>query len=115
MTSVSSFMSLQRAPSVHYLYKVLHPDPQFPVGLAEHCAEIEMKMPVLRAVHLVFSFLYPIQSNSETDCKLWKDLDSTVVYKEGHVVLAGMFPIHSKGIDQEINFRSQPDQRKCRG
>ncbi|KAK2894886.1 hypothetical protein Q8A67_012115 [Cirrhinus molitorella] len=54
-------------------------------------------------------------SISEADCKLWKDLDSTVVYKEGHVVLAGMFPIHSKGIDQEINFRSQPDQRKCRG
>uniref|UniRef100_A0A8C1VJD3 Olfactory receptor C family, w1 n=1 Tax=Cyprinus carpio TaxID=7962 RepID=A0A8C1VJD3_CYPCA len=26
-----------------------------------------------------------------------------------------MFPIHSKGIDQEINYRSQPDQRKCRG
>ncbi|XP_026144014.1 olfactory receptor CW1 [Carassius auratus] len=26
-----------------------------------------------------------------------------------------MFPIHSKGIDQEITFRSQPDQRKCRG
>ncbi len=27
-----------------------------------------MKMPVLWTVHLVFSFLYPIKSNSETDC-----------------------------------------------
>ncbi|XP_056334592.1 extracellular calcium-sensing receptor [Danio aesculapii] len=26
-----------------------------------------------------------------------------------------MFPIHSKGIDQELNFRNQPDQRKCWG
>ncbi|XP_077104630.1 olfactory receptor CW1 [Siphateles boraxobius] len=74
-----------------------------------------MKMPVLQVVHLLFSFLYPAQSNSEADCKLWKDLDSTVVYKEGHVVLAGMFPIHSKGVNQELNFRSQPDQRKCTG
>ncbi|XDV29307.1 hypothetical protein PO909_032444 [Leuciscus waleckii] len=61
-------------------------------------------MSFLQVVHLVFSFLYPVQSNSEADCEFWKDLDSTVVYKEGHVVLAGMFPIHSKGIDQEPNF-----------
>jgi len=74
-----------------------------------------MKVPVLQVVLLVLSFLYPIQSNSGADCKLWKDLDSTVVYKEGHVVLAGMFPIHSKGVDQELNFRSQPDKRKCTG
>nr|XP_055030444.1 extracellular calcium-sensing receptor [Misgurnus anguillicaudatus] len=38
-----------------------------------------------------------------------------MVHKEGHIVLAGMFPIHSKGINQQLNFTSQPDQRTCRG
>uniref|UniRef100_A0A8D0CI54 Olfactory receptor C family, w1 n=1 Tax=Scleropages formosus TaxID=113540 RepID=A0A8D0CI54_SCLFO len=39
------------------------------------------------------------------DCKRWQDLDSKVVHKGGTVVLGGMFPIHSKGVEVEFNLR----------
>ncbi|KAA0714813.1 Extracellular calcium-sensing receptor [Triplophysa tibetana] len=74
-----------------------------------------MKMAVLQTVLLVFPFLYTSQTTSDEDCKLWRDLDSAVVHKDGHIVLAGMFPIHSKGVEQELNITSRPEQRTCRG
>uniref|UniRef100_A0A3B1IZT5 Olfactory receptor C family, w1 n=1 Tax=Astyanax mexicanus TaxID=7994 RepID=A0A3B1IZT5_ASTMX len=52
---------------------------------------------------------------SEMDCERWQDLDSAVVHKEGHVILAGLLPIHSKGEEQELSFVSSPGKRRCRG
>ncbi|KAJ8410722.1 hypothetical protein AAFF_G00186790 [Aldrovandia affinis] len=49
------------------------------------------------------------------ECERWDDLDTAVVHKDGHVVLAGMFPIHSKGVEQEHTYRRRPGSRKCRG
>uniref|UniRef100_A0A8D0CFJ6 Olfactory receptor C family, w1 n=1 Tax=Scleropages formosus TaxID=113540 RepID=A0A8D0CFJ6_SCLFO len=49
------------------------------------------------------------------DCKRWQDLDSKVVHKGGTVVLGGMFPIHSKGVEVEYTFRTAPGASHCRG
>ncbi|XP_048837902.1 extracellular calcium-sensing receptor [Brienomyrus brachyistius] len=48
-------------------------------------------------------------------CHRWEDLDTSVVHKSGDVILGGMFPIHSKGVEEERNFRTPPDQSRCRG
>ncbi|MFT7803150.1 extracellular calcium-sensing receptor-like [Arapaima gigas] len=49
------------------------------------------------------------------DCRRLQDLDSTVVRKGGDVVLGGMFPIHSKGVEVEHTFRTAPGASRCRG
>lgn len=48
-------------------------------------------------------------------CQHWEDLDTSVVHKSGDVILGGMFPIHSKGVEEERSFRMPPDQSRCRG
>uniref|UniRef100_A0A4W4FQ68 Olfactory receptor C family, w1 n=1 Tax=Electrophorus electricus TaxID=8005 RepID=A0A4W4FQ68_ELEEL len=70
---------------------------------------------VLHAATLLLSVLFPAHGAPEVDCALWQDLDSAVVHKEGQVILAGMFPLHSKGVEQELNFSSSPGMRRCRG
>ncbi|TRY96332.1 hypothetical protein DNTS_021830, partial [Danionella cerebrum] len=85
-----------------------------PLCFSLPCADPEMKK-VLQAFYFICASINSTQTYAETDCHLWKELDSSVVHKEGDVVLAGMFPIHSKGVDHEENFTSQPEQRKCRG
>ncbi|TSK38405.1 Extracellular calcium-sensing receptor [Bagarius yarrelli] len=72
-------------------------------------------MPVFYSLALLLSLLLPAIVSSEADCQLWQDLDSAVVHKDGQVILAAMFPIHSKGVEQELNFMSTPDKRKCQG
>lgn len=64
---------------------------------------------------LLLSLLWPTHVFSEEDCQRWEDLDSAVVHKDGQVILAAMFPIHSKSVEQELNFMCTPDKRKCRG
>lgn len=49
------------------------------------------------------------------DCERWDDLDTAVVHKDGHVVLAGMFPIHSKGVEKDHSYKQRPGRRKCQG
>lgn len=72
-------------------------------------------MLVFHVLTLLLSLLWPTRASSEDNCQHWQDLDSAVVHKEGQVILAAMFPIHSKGVEQELNFMSTPDKRKCRG
>ena len=70
---------------------------------------------LLQVATLLLSLLCTTQAASEADCERWQDLDSGVVHKEGQVILAGMFPIHSKGIEQQLSFTSAPGKRRCRG
>ncbi|GAA6092977.1 extracellular calcium-sensing receptor [Tachysurus ichikawai] len=72
-------------------------------------------MLLFHVLALLLSLLLPMCTSSEADCQQWQDLDSAVVHKDGQVILAAMFPIHSKGVEQELNFMSTPDKRKCRG
>ncbi|XP_026783475.3 extracellular calcium-sensing receptor [Pangasianodon hypophthalmus] len=72
-------------------------------------------MLVFHVLALLLSLLWPTCTSSEADCQHLQDLDSAVVHKDGQVILAAMFPIHSKGVEQELNFMSTPDKRKCRG
>lgn len=76
---------------------------------------VDVRMLVFHVLTFLLSFLWPTHTSSEADCQPWQDLDSAVVHKEGHVILAAMFPIHSKGLEQELNFMSTPDKRKCKG
>ncbi|KAI5097946.1 olfactory receptor C family, w1 [Silurus meridionalis] len=72
-------------------------------------------MLVFQVIALLLSLLGPRHTSSEEECQPWQDLDSAVVHKDGQVILAAMFPIHSKSVEQELNFRSMPDKRKCKG
>ncbi|KAF7698816.1 hypothetical protein HF521_003558 [Silurus meridionalis] len=72
-------------------------------------------MMVFQVIALLLSLLGPRHTSSEEECQPWQDLDSAVVHKDGQVILAAMFPIHSKSVEQELNFRSIPDKRKCKG
>ncbi|XP_017564499.1 extracellular calcium-sensing receptor-like [Pygocentrus nattereri] len=72
-------------------------------------------MQLLQVTTLLLSLLCTTHSASEADCDRWQDLDSAVVHKDGQVILAGMFPIHSKDIEQQLDFTSSPGKRRCRG
>ncbi|KAL7879157.1 hypothetical protein AOLI_G00101310 [Acnodon oligacanthus] len=72
-------------------------------------------MHLLQVTTLLLSLLCISRSASEANCDRWQDLDSAVVHKDGQVILAGMFPIHSKGIEQQLDFTSSPGKRRCRG
>ncbi|XP_072551164.1 extracellular calcium-sensing receptor-like [Salminus brasiliensis] len=73
-------------------------------------------MQLLQVATLLLPLLCPAHSGiSDMDCERWQDLDSAVVHKEGQVILAGIFPIHSKGVDQELSFVSAPGKRRCKG
>ncbi|KAL6479474.1 hypothetical protein MHYP_G00129070 [Metynnis hypsauchen] len=72
-------------------------------------------MHLLQVTTLLLSLLCTTHCASEADCDRWQDLDSAVVHKDGQVILAGMFPIHSKGIEQQLDFTSSPGKRRCRG
>lgn len=84
---------------------------------SQECSQcsVEVRMLVFHVLALLLSLLLPTCTFSEADCQHWQDLDSAVVHKDGQVILAAMFPIHSKGVEQELNFMNTPDKRKCRG
>lgn len=74
-----------------------------------------IEMAVLPSFALILSLLCPGLRAASGECQRWKDLDSTVVHKYGQVVLGGMFPIHSKGVEQKLTFSKKPGMRRCRG
>ncbi|KAG9348141.1 hypothetical protein JZ751_001876 [Albula glossodonta] len=60
---------------------------------------------VLLSLSLCAAFLGT--AGLQEDCERWDDLDTAVVHKDGHVILAGMFPIHSKGVEQEHSYSAE--------
>ncbi|MBN3311167.1 CASR protein, partial [Amia calva] len=50
---------------------------------------------------------------AEDTCELREDFDMISHHKEGHVVLGGMFPIHSQGIHEKQPYGEKPGQKQC--
>ena len=75
----------------------------------------EVEMALLPTVALLLCLLYPSLRAASGGCQRLQDLDSTVVHKDGQVILGGMFPIHSKGVEQKLPFSNRPGKRRCRG
>ncbi|MBN3322048.1 CASR protein, partial [Atractosteus spatula] len=61
-------------------------------------------------VPLVFCWL----GAGEETCELRADFGMIRDHKKGDVILGGMFPIHSKGINEEQTYQQKPGKQQCR-
>ncbi|KAG9273401.1 extracellular calcium-sensing receptor-like [Astyanax mexicanus] len=74
-----------------------------------------LQVTTLLLMLLLLILLCPEHSASEIECERWADLDSGVFQKEGQIILAGYFPIHSQDVPQELSFESAPGKTRCKG
>uniref|UniRef100_W5M2W9 Receptor ligand binding region domain-containing protein n=1 Tax=Lepisosteus oculatus TaxID=7918 RepID=W5M2W9_LEPOC len=70
-----------------------------------------MSKSILAFFMLSFSF----QLNADSTCRMLEKFGSTGLFKDGNLLIAGVFPVFTTEEDIYVSFKTQPQKAKCVG